>query len=1118
MAKKKETKKRGDAPAKLMRKPDPQKSAGKRFPVPRHEEIEPTRKDFYIVGIGASAGGLEAFQHFFNHIPARSGMAYVLVQHLAATHESILTELLTKVTAMPVREVTDGMIVEPDRVYVIPPNTELAILHGVLHLLPRPDARGQHTPVDTFLQSLAADQGDRAIAIIMSGTGSDGSRGIKAIKAEGGIVLAQDEKSAKYPGMPQSAIATDCVDFILPPDRLAAEVLRISRHPYAALARPVASGTQTAPEDDDSLGKIFILLRSATGIDFTYYKRATVMRRILRRMLLHRIEKIEDYTKYLREKPSEAEALCQDMLINVTSFFRESETCDALKNAVFPLIVKRASAERPVRIWVPGCSTGEEAYSIAICLLEFFESNKIARPVQIFATDIDGAAIDLARKGTYPEGISRDVSPERLRRFFAKTEGGFQVNKQIREMCIFARQSLVKDPPFSKIDFVSCRNVLIYFGQVLQKKALPILHFAINPGGFLMLGTSESIGEFSNLFSLIDKKNKIYSRKSSLTRLHFERSPAEYERGKAGSEKKAAGHAPSVADVLKEADSIVLGRYSPGGVVIDDDMKIIQFRGHASLYLEPEPGEASLNLLKMVHEGLSLELRSAIRKARTENVPVRKEGLRITPDSHARGVNLEVVPFRDSVAGERYFLVLFEDSAPKEDSRPKKAPRSGTARAKEQGETEEIRRLRHENAAAQEILKSLTTEYESANEELMALNEELQSSNEEMQSINEELETAKEELQSTNEELTTVNEELQNRNEELSQVNNDLLNTLAGIEMPVILLGSSLQIRRFNPSAGKMLNLLSSDIGRPVTDVRHNIDIPDLKELILDVLETLVMRERQVTDMKGRWYSLSIRPYRTADNRIDGVLITLSDIDDIKRSSLRLREAYDYSHSIVETVREPLVIIGADMKVITANRSFYEKFETTPEETENRLLYDLGGGQWNIPALRGLLDEILPQNAYMNDFTVEYENPGRGRRTLLLNARRIFREPDGPQQILLAMEDITERRQAEAQREGLIHELKGSMARVRTLTGMLPICAACKKIRDDKGYWNQIESYIRDHSEAEFTHGLCPECARKTLDEMNDLVRNGSEGEHPGGATTSIDNDEREDEQGKKDD
>jgi two-component system, chemotaxis family, CheB/CheR fusion protein len=919
---------------------------------------------FPIAGVGASAGGLEAFTQLLENLPADSGMAFVLVQHLAASHESILTELLSKVTPMPVTEVKDGMKVEPDHVYVIPPGTEMAILHGILHLLPRMEARGQHMPVDSFLRSLAEDRGDDSIAVILSGTGSDGSLGVRAIKAEGGITFAQEEKSAKYSGMPGSAIATGCVDFVLPPDKIAGELLRISRHPYLAAARHEETA-QAMAEEEDNLSKLFILLRTAKGVDFTYFKPSTLRRRIMRRMLLLKIEKIESYIKYARENPSEVEALYQDILINVTSFFREPETCEALKSSVFPHIAGKTSSDVPIRLWIPGCSTGEEAYSLAICLLEFLDGIKLTRPIQVFATDIDDAAIEKARKGIYPENISKDVSSERLRRFFVKTESAYQISMPIRDMCIFARQNLVKDPPFLKIDLISCRNVLIYFGPVLQKKALPILHYALNPTGFLMLGTSETVGEFSGLFALVDKKNKIYSKKSSLSRLHFEQPLEGYGKEKAGAGKKMKQQLPGLADVQKEADSIILNKYSPAGVVINDDMKILHFRGDISPYLRPAPGEASLNLLKMVSKDLVAELRTAIHKANKGKEPVKKARLRVKP---GRGgvtppllVDIEVIPFNDPAAKDLYFLILFEESIKPEppgagaELVPAPEGKEGGA-AKGPADEEEVIQLRHELALTEEYLKSVISEHEAAAEESMALNEELQSSNEEMQSINEELETAREELQSTNEELTTVNDELQSRSEETTVVNNDLINLLTGIEIPVILLGAELQIRRFNPSAGKILNLIASDAGRPITDIRTNLNVPDLKQMIVGVIDTLAIKEQEIQDTEGRWYSIAIRPYKTVDSRIEGVLMTLVDINELK--------------------------------------------------------------------------------------------------------------------------------QAEAEREKLISELKEALANVKQLSGMLPICSSCKKIRDDKGYWSQIESYITNHSEALFSHGYCPECAEKVMKEL----------------------------------
>jgi two-component system CheB/CheR fusion protein len=974
---------------------------------------------FPIVGLGASAGGLEAFKQLFRNLPASPGIAFVVVQHLAPEHESMLTQLLSKSTDMPIREVKDGIVVEPDNVYVIPPDSEMLIFQGVLHLSPRVQTKGQYMPVDSFLRSLARDRGDNAIAVILSGTGSDGSAGVRAVKGEGGIVFAQDE-TAKYDGMPKSAIDTGCVDFIMPPEEMGVELLRISRHPYLAPLRP-RDVPQALPANDNDLSKVFIILRSARGVDFSSYKGSTMLRRVTRRMMLQKIEGIERYAAYLRENPSEIETLYQDLLINVTSFFREPAAFDALKRSVFPHIAKKVSGDIPVRIWVPGCSTGEEAYSVAISLLEFMDDNKIHQPVQIFATDLDDAAVEKARKGIYPENISRDVSAARLGRFFEKTAGGYTINKNVREMCIFARHDIVKDPPFSKIDLISCRNVLIYFGPELQKKAIQTFYYALYPTGFLMIGPSETLGGFADSFTVADKKNTIYAKKAGQAASQLETAAVEYGEKKAPP-RKAAAQLSGIVDIQKEADAIVLNKFSPAGFVVNDSMKILQFRGDTGPYLRPAPGEASLNLLKMICEDLVTDLRTAIHQAKKDGVHGRRERIRFKHDNRLRYLNIDVEPFKAS-SGEPCFLVLLGESAARIVSETGKG-RKESAATKRAVQDEELAQLRQELAASKEQLKSAADEYEAADGELSALNEELQSSNEEMQSINEELETAKEELQSTNEELTTVNDELRSRNEELSYVNNDLVNVLRGIEIPVIMLGNELQIRRFNDSAAGILNLIPADVGRPISDIRTNVTIPNLEQMVLDVINTLTAKEMDVQDVAGRWYSLRIRPYRTVDRRIDGVLMALVDITYMKLSLQRIREAYDYANDIVETVREPLLILDTGLKVITANRSFYEDFMVDPEETEGRHISELGNGQWNIPDLMKQLQEVLPEKKSFSDFEVTTTFPAVGYKTMLLNAHEVRKGPSYPApgsllekeyvgMILLAIEDITERKKIE---------------------------------------------------------------------------------------------------------
>jgi len=961
-----------------------------------------------VVGIGASAGGLEAFTKLLKHLPNDTGMAFVLVQHLDPTHASALTEILSRATAMPVAEVRDGMQVEPNHVYVIPPNTNMAILHYRLCLMPRTDKHGIHLPIDYFLRSLAEDRRGRAVGVILSGTASDGTLGLKAIKAEGGITFAQDEQSAKYDGMPRSAIVSGFVDSVLPPEMIARELTRLSRHPYVMLSHE-AQAREWASGEVDILNKIFILLRTHTGVDFTNYKHTTIRRRIQRRMLLHRIDRMDQYVRVLQQQADEVEALYQDLLINVTSFFRDPDTFRALTKKMFPRLLKNRGPDQPLRVWVPGCSTGEEAYSIAITLLESIGDKRAEIPVQIFATDISATAVEKARAGVYPKSIEQEVSPERLRRFFVKSEDGYRIKKVVREMCLFARQNAVKDPPFSKLDLISCRNVMIYLGPVLQKKLLPIFHYALNPDGLLLLGSSETIGGFSNLFVLADKKEKIYSKKPGRFVPVF--GPATTERpGEArpgGQTLVSSGEELPVAPSLnKEVDSLMLSQYAPPGVLVNDDLRIVQFRGDTSPFLGPSPGEASLDLLQMVREGLRLELHNAIQKARKTNERVRKEGLSIEPGDRHRRINLEIIPFERTSLKERFFLVVFEEAATggAVGAVPEKRAGRGTGR---QAEHSPAAQLRHELAATKEYLRTVLQEHDAGREELRSANEEIQSSNEELQSTNEELETAQEELQSTNEELTTLNEELQTHNSELNQVNDDLINFLGNAQIPIVMVGGDLRIRRFTTAAQALVNLLPADVGRPLGDIQPNINVPDLGQLILDVIDTPTTCEREVQDRQGRWYSLRIRPYKTADGRTDGAVLIFVDIDAARRTAALIEEAHDFAVAIVETLRDPLLVLGPDLRVQRANSMFYKMFQVAPEDTEGCLLYELGDGQWNIPRLRQLLEEILPRNSSFNDFAVEHEFPRIGRKRMLLNARRILGKDNELKAILLVIEDTT---------------------------------------------------------------------------------------------------------------
>ncbi len=1005
------------------RKPPPKrKSMIQPSPKSAEKKRPPIAKPLTIVGIGASAGGLEAFTQLLRNLPATTGMAFVLVQHLDPKHKSMLTQIFSQRTKMPVNEVKDGMAVEPDHVYIIPPNTDMTISGGILTLEPRTEVRGHHMPIDHFFHSLAEDQKNNAIGVILSGTASDGALGLKAIKAEGGMTFAQDEKSAKYGGMPHSAVAVGSADFILPPEGIAEELVRMSLHPYPPVKARALKNAGNADAlflpNGNELGEIFAILRSTSGVDFTHYKQATPKRRILRRMALRRIQSLKDYVKYLEENPAEREALYQDILVHVTGFFRDPETFAALADKVFPEIIRDRGPQRPLRLWVPGCSSGEEAYSLAIALVEFLGKDALNIPIQMFATDILEEAIHKARVGRYPENIASALPPERLERFFVRMDGGYQVSKSIRDMCVFAKHDLIRDPPFSSIDLISCRNVLIYLGTDSQRRIMALFHYALKPAGFLLLGKSEAIGRFPDLFASVDRKYKIYSKKQSPTRLDLDLAPANHGLNKIDIRRDKDD---ASLDVTKEADRIVLSRYAPAGVIVNNRLEIIDFRGRTGLFLEHLPGDANLSLLKMAREGLQMALRIAIQEAKKEGAPVRKEGLRVKLDGQLREVNLEAIPLEAPHPGEGCFLILFEDAASGRVAGPDSralAPARGKGKQRQkikERENAEVTRLEQELEATRKDLRSIIEEHDAANEELRAANEEVLSGNEELQSINEELETAKEELQSTNEELTTLNDELQNRNLALDQLNSDMTNLLRSADLAVIMLGNDLCLRRFTPMAEELLNLSAADIGRSILHLRLEVNVPDLEALILEAIRSGTVQKKEIQDRDGFWYSLQVRPYKTLGNEIDGAVLTWVDISALKQSLEKVTESRDYAEAIVETVREPLVILDENLKIRTANRSFYQVFQTSPGETENHLIYEVGNRQWDIPELRKLLEELLPQNTSFQDFEIEHNFPTIGRKIMRLNARRVFQGDNGPQMILLAFEDVTERRRMEAE-------------------------------------------------------------------------------------------------------
>ncbi len=881
-----------------------------------------------VVGFGASAGGLEAFSEVLAHLPADTGMAFVLVQHLDPKHASVLAELLSRSSSMPVKEIRDGMPVEPNHVYVISPNANLTVSSGVLRLSPR-SSPGAQMSVDLFFESLAAEEGNKAIGVVLSGSATDGTLGLKAIKAGGGITFCQDERSAKYDGMPRSAIAAECVDFVLSPEKIAHELVRIARHPYVSRVKSDAGADPAEAE----FGEVFLMLRNATGVDFTHYKRATIQRRIHRRMALNHVDEPRDYIKFVRQNRGEIQALFQDILIHVTCFFRESGMFDFLKNRIFPSLLRDRPSGDPIRIWVPGCSTGEETYSVAICLLEYLHDNRLEAGIQIFGTDLSEAALEKARAGIYPDSIANDVSTERLRSFFIKVDGSYQITRSVRDLCIFARQNLTKDPPFSKLDLITCRNVLIYLGPVLQQKLMRTFHYALKPKGFLVLGISETVGTATDLFQFIDVRQKAYARRSASPSTSLDIVPP-VERDEIRVEPAHDKQSERFIHVEahRKIDEVLLSRYCPPAVVVDANLQILQFRGRTTPYLEHASGDANLSLLKMSRGGLGMEVRKLVQRSRLKDALVRSQTFQIGQSETLRQVRLSVTPVKVTGMAEPQFLVVFEEPPAPSGAKGTKAGAGLSAAS-----ARRLKELEQELGSAKLYLQSVIQEQEATTEELKSANEEIQSSNEELQSTNEELLTAKEELQSINEELTTVNEEMHGRNAELVRINNDISNLLNSVNIPIVMLGNDLRIRRFTPQAEKVLNLRPNDLGRPIGDFKSKINVPDLELLFLDAIDNLTIKEREVQDKAGRSYSMSIRPYRTLDNKIDGAVMALFDVTDRKATTdARYRRLF-------ETARDGILMLeGETGEIVDANPFATSLTGYSRTELVGRRLWDTG--------------------------------------------------------------------------------------------------------------------------------------------------------------------------------
>lgn len=951
--------------------------------------------DFPIVGIGASAGGLEALEAFLAHMPPDTGMAFVVIQHLSPKHKSMMAEILQRATPMKVSQIQDGTKLEPNCVFLNAPDKETALFNSVFRLTDPAAREGFRLPIDHFFRALAQDQAERAICIVLSGTGSDGTLGLKAIKEKGGMSMAQEEQQAKYAGMPQSAIETGLVDFVLPVEKMSEELLAYVKHPY--VKNREKSNRVVEDTEDAFFQKILMLVRSSSGVDFTHYKRSTIFRRIERRMAMHQLERMAAYFRYLNERRAEVQVLFKDLLIGVTSFFRDPQAFEILAEKVIPLLLEQKQADVPLRIWVPGCSTGEEAVTIAILLSEATRNLNRHYEAQIFATDVDPDAIEYARAGKYPESIVADVPEEFLDKYFVKEDDkGYKVSKRIREMIVYAVQNLTADPPFSKLDLISCRNLLIYLDTTLQQKIFPAFYYTLNQAGHLFLGSSESIGEFSDLFSVVDARWKIFQRKGPVAQgaplppLQVAGLPADRM-----TKKNIQGE----IDIRELAEKRIIAQYSPPCVFLDEHFDILYFQGKTHKYLAQPGGKPTVNILKMARRELQAKLASALHKAVRQRTRVVFEGVQVAPDDNSGVFIVDVVvqPVREPGITEDLLMVVFEEKP-----HPAKTAQQDTG-PEESSETDpRIQSLENELQSTKEYLQATIEELETANEELKSTNEEIQSTNEELTSTNEELETSREEL-------VTMNSELQGKVIQLSELSSDMENLFASTAIGTIFLDTRLCIRRFTPAITGIFNLIPSDRGRPIIDITSKLRDYDLSACAGDVLKTLQHRDAEVQSKEGGWFSIRMLPYRTVENVIDGVVVSFVDITALKKTEKIANDARVFAENITDTMREALLVLDGNLKVVSVNRAFYRMFKTAGESTEGRRVYTIGNGQWNIPKLRELLEKIIPERSSFEDFVVEHEFPDIGHRRMVLNARKMEQESGSPTRILLAIEDITDR-------------------------------------------------------------------------------------------------------------
>lgn len=963
---------------------------------------------FSIVGVGASAGGLEAFQELIREIPEQSGMAFVLIQHLDPEHTSLLTEILQRVTLLPVIEVRDQMPVRPDHVYVIPPNRDMTIQYGVLQLCPPEQPRGQRMPIDDFLISLANDQKNRAVGVILSGTGTDGTLGLHAIQEAGGISIAQEPSSAKYDGMPSSAITSGYATQVMTPQEMI----------HALMSQDLSDQGNQSPTPHSKRNSIagimhiLLLLRNATGHDFSQYKKSTIRRRIERCMSIHSIHDTDEYAAYLKEHPAEMQLLLNELLINVTSFFRDPEAFQIIAAEILPLLFKNKNEGDFFRVWIAGCASGEEAYSIAILLREYMDLTHKEFKILIYATDLDEDSITEARAGVYAHNITETVTTERLTRYFNQEDGTYRVKRSIRDMVVFAVQNVIKDPPLIKLDLLCCRNLMIYLEPELQNRLIPIFHYALKPGGVLFLSPAESIGNHTERFNVLNRKYKLYQALATtpgIRNLMTTDSSWTASKGvKVNTELPKKNPDPNYAEITRRA---LLSYYSPASVLTDLKGLLLYVHGDTGKYLRPAPGQASLNVQDMAREGLATELKAAINIAGAREAPKSTQTISVNNTKHDQPIQLIVRRVSGSTLSEPLLLISFIEpragDATHQNINHSVSLNESSTNPHVDESSKRLQSLEFDLSYTRDNLRATIDEHQASNEELKSTNEELQSTNEELQSTNEELETSKEELQSVNEELVTVNTELQKKIEQLAGMQNDMKNLLDNMNIGTIFLDKDMVVRRFTREATRAYRLIPSDVGRALEDIKCELNGKvDLIAQAQEVLKSLNPFEVELFAQNGNWYLAHIQPYRTLENIIAGVVMTFTDITARVSAEAAVQTARTLAEGIVNTVLEPLVVLDASLKVVSASRSFYRYFHEEPESTIGRLIYDLGNQQWNISALRELLEKILPQQQSFEGYEMEHTFPNIGLQKMVLNARRIVDSGGNTQLILFAMRPL----------------------------------------------------------------------------------------------------------------